>query len=66
MDVNVDMDMYVISIFLLAYIGEIYNVGSDTEMSNLDVLRTLLQLFGLEKEEEKVTVMSYHDDILDV
>jgi len=34
--------------------GTIYNIGSRVEVSNRDVLRALIRLFGLEKEEEKV------------
>jgi UDP-glucose 4,6-dehydratase len=36
--------------------GQVYNIGGDNEISNLDVARALLKLFGLEdKEDEWIT-----------
>mmetsp|Transcript_58129 Transcript_58129/g.142112 ORF Transcript_58129/g.142112 Transcript_58129/m.142112 type:complete len:261 (+) Transcript_58129:669-1451(+) len=33
--------------------GQIYNIGGDNEISNLDVAKKLLKIFGLESEEDK-------------
>jgi UDP-glucose 4,6-dehydratase len=33
--------------------GQIYNVGGENELSNKDVAKQLLKVFGLEKEEDK-------------
>lgn len=33
--------------------GHVYNIGGDNEISNLDVAKELLKIFGLEKEEDK-------------
>jgi len=36
--------------------GQIYNIGGDNEVSNLNVAKTLLNIFGLEdKEDEYIT-----------
>lgn len=39
----------------LGKIGEVYNIGSDFEISNLDLAKTLLKQFNIndEKEQEK-------------
>merc|ERR1712113_420250 len=33
--------------------GHVYNIGGDNEVSNIKVARTLLEIFGLQDEEEK-------------
>jgi len=33
--------------------GHVYNIGGKNEVANIDVARTLLKIFGLEKEESK-------------
>lgn len=34
-------------------VGQIYNIGGDNEISNIDVAKTLLKIFGLEEEQDK-------------
>jgi UDP-glucose 4,6-dehydratase len=34
-------------------VGQIYNIGGHNEISNVDVARTLLKMFGLEEEQDK-------------
>jgi dTDP-glucose 4,6-dehydratase len=36
--------------------GDIYNIGSPNEISNVEVIRSLLKVFGLEDQEEKYMV----------
>jgi len=33
--------------------GHVYNIGGKNEITNIDVAKTLLKIFGLEKEEDK-------------
>lgn len=37
-------------------IGEVYNIGSPKEISNLDVIRELLKVFGLQDKEEEYLI----------
>uniref|UniRef100_A0A7S4CQY0 NAD(P)-binding domain-containing protein n=1 Tax=Eutreptiella gymnastica TaxID=73025 RepID=A0A7S4CQY0_9EUGL len=42
------------------YTGEVYNIGSPNEVTNLQVIKALIKIFGLEAEEDKY--MTYVKD----
>lgn len=44
------------TILLKGKIGMIYNIGTDIEITNLDVAKTLIKAFGLQDEEDKYIV----------